>query len=107
MTDTFKKLAQAQVAASPSTTTLYTVPASTQTVVRHIRMVNTTGTDRTLKLWHDGTNNVNVILPPTTIKAGGWAEFDGTLTFEASDTLISQASAGSAITVTVYGLEVA
>lgn len=107
MADTFKKLAQAQVAASPSTTTLYTVPGSTQTVVRHMRLVNTSGTDRTLKLWHDGTNNVNVILPATTIKAGGWAEFDGTLTMEDGDTLIGQASAGTAITVTAYGLEVA
>lgn len=106
MTDTFKKLAQAQPAGSPSTTTLYTVPSATQTVVRHIRIVNMDTADRTIKLWHDGTADSNVILPATTVKSGGWSEFDGTITMEANDTLIAQASAGSAITVTVYGLEV-
>lgn len=106
MTDSFKKVAQAQIAGSPSTTTLYSVPASTQTVVRHIRVVNTGIVDRTLKLWHDGTADSNVILPPATIKAGGWAEFDGTITMETGDTLVGQASAGATLTLTAYGLEV-
>lgn len=106
MTDAFKKIAQTQVAGSPSTSTLYTVPAGTQTVIRHIRVVNTAVNDRTLKLWHDGTADSNVILPPTTVKAGGWAEFDGTITMETGDTLIGQASSGSSLTLTAYGLEV-
>lgn len=106
MADNFKKVAQTQVAGTPSTTTLYTVPASTQTVVRHIRVVNTAVNDRTLTLWHDGTADSNMILPPTTIKSGGWAEFDGTITMETGDTLIGQASAGASLTLTAYGLEV-
>jgi hypothetical protein len=106
MADAFKKLAQTQVAGSPSTSTLYTVPASTETVVRHIRIVNTAVNDRTIKLWHDGTADSNVILPPATVKAGGWTEFDGTITMETGDTLVAQASAGASLTITVYGLEV-
>lgn len=106
MADSFKKVAQTQVAGSPSTSTLYTVPASTQTVIRHIRVVNTAVNDRTLTLWHDGTADSNMILPPTTIKSGGWAEFDGTITMETGDTLIAQASAGASLTLTAYGLEI-
>jgi hypothetical protein len=106
MADAFKKLAQTEVAGFPSTSTLYTVPASTETVIRHIRIVNTSVSDRTIKLWHDGTANSNVILPATTVKAGGWTEFDGTITMETGDTLVGQASAGASLTLTAYGLEV-
>jgi hypothetical protein len=74
--------------------------------VRHIRVVNNDTSDRTIKLWHDGTADANVVLPATTIKAGSWAEFDGAISMEASDTLSGQASIASKITVTVYGLEI-
>lgn len=104
MTDTYKKIAQAQP--GTSATTLYTVPSATQAIVKHIRVVNTDSTARTIKFWHDGNSDERVILPATSIRAGGWAEFDGTITLEASDTLSAQASVGSKVTVTIYGLEI-
>jgi hypothetical protein len=104
MSDAFRKLYQGQVPASA--TTLYTVPAVTTAIVKHIRAVNGTASDRTLKLWHDGTADANLILPAATIVAGGWAEFDGNILMEAGDTLSGQASVATAITVTVYGDEV-
>ncbi len=103
MADVYKKLYQGQPGASP--TTLYTVPAGKAALIKRIVATNPTGTDRTLTLWHDGTANANVILPPATILAGGWGEDDGLYVLEAGDTISGQASAASAITVTIYGLE--
>lgn len=104
MASAYKKLDQEEL--SGGNDTLYTVPASTETIVSHIRIVNTSGTDRTVKLWHDGTADANVILPPATVLAGGWAEFDGTILMEAADTLVALGEAASALTVTVYGTEI-
>lgn len=104
MTDTYKKLYQGQP--GTSATTLYTVPAATQAIVKHIRIVNNDTSARTIKLWHDGTADANVILPATPVRAGGWAEFDGTITLEASDSFSGQASVASTVTVTIYGLEI-
>jgi hypothetical protein len=104
MAEAFKKLYQGQVPSSA--TTLYTVPGSTQAIIKHIRVVNPTGTARTIRLWHDGTADSNAILPPVSIGAGEWAEFDGAILAEAADTISGQAAAASAITVTIYGLEI-
>jgi len=98
-----KKLAQVQAAATA--TTIYTVPVGTQTEIHHIRVTNPTATARTIKLWHDGSSDSNVILPAVTIEIGGWGEFDGVIYMEAGDTLVAQASAATALTVTVYGIE--
>jgi hypothetical protein len=96
-----KKLAQAQVASSVAT--IFT--ATVQTEIRHIRVANPSGADRTLKLWHDGTTDAFLILPAVTIKSGGWGEFDGVIYMEAGDTLAAEASAATALTITVYGEE--
>jgi hypothetical protein len=105
MTDTFKKLYQGQP--GTSATTLYTVPGSTTAIVKHISIVNTaSGSTHTIRLWHDGTANSNLILPVVTMASGGFATFDGTILMEASDTLSAQADAGTVLTVTVYGDEV-
>ena len=104
MPETYKKLYQGQLGSSAGT--LYTVPSSTQTIVKSIRVVNTDSSARTAKLWHDGTADANVILPACSISAGGWGEFDGVITLEAADTLSGQASVASKVTVTIYGLEI-
>ena len=78
MAETYKKLVQELV--DNSNDTLLTVAANTTVIIRSMRAVNTTGTAATLKLFHDGTAAVNLILPFVTIAANGWAEFDGTIT---------------------------
>ena len=85
MAETYKKLAQGQLA--NSTGTLYTVPANTSALIGHIRLVNNTGANRTVKLYHDGTTDAQAILPTMTIEAGGWAEFSRGIVMEASDTM--------------------
>jgi hypothetical protein len=77
--DAFKVLAQGQLPSSIAT--LYTVPGSTMALVKSIHLANPTGTARTAQLNVNGTAGTNVILPPTTIPAGGFAVYDGRWTF--------------------------
>ena len=104
MADTYKKLYQGTV--STASGVAYTVPSGAQTIVKSMRIVNYhASTATTIKLWQGGSDNSNIILPPTTVDAGGFADFDGTLTMAAADTIVAQAGAASSIAVTIYGLE--
>lgn len=104
MADTYKVLYQGQL--STASGTVYTVPSGAQAIVKSMRIVNTSASAATIKLWQGGSADSNVILPATSIDAGGFAEFEGTLTMAASTTLVAQAGAATAITLTVYGLEI-
>jgi hypothetical protein len=106
MAEEYKRLYQVQVAASPSTST-YTATAGRQTIIKQIRIANTSSSSSaTIKMWNGGSTDPYVILPPTTIDAGGFGEFEGTITLAASDTLVFQASSATTLTVTVYGVEI-
>ena len=105
MGEAYKRLYQGVLDATP--TTLYTVPALTQAVVKHIVIVNTITTgDRQAKLWSGGTAVANVILPWANVLASGWVEWEGTITMAAGDTLAGAASGVGALTVSIYGVEV-
>ena len=103
MAETYKKIVQELV--DDSNDTLLTVAANTTVIIRSMRAVNTTGTASTLKLFHDGTAAVNMILPFVSIEGNGWAEFDGVEIMEASDTLKASTGTADKITYTIYGLE--
>jgi hypothetical protein len=106
MAETFKKLAQAQ--AGTSAATLYTSPATAgnSTIIKSIRIVNTDTSARWVKLYQAGTADSNLILPQTTIPAGGWAEFNGSIVMSNNETLSSQAEVASKVTITVSGVEI-
>ena len=87
---------------------MHTSPSGTTTIVGHIRIVNNHNAALTFTLSHGGlaaTNNAFNILPPLSIEAGGWAEFDGTIIMETGDTLVGISGTDEAINLTVYGLE--
>lgn len=68
--DSFKTLAQGQLATS--TGTLYTVPASTQSLIRQIHLANTTGADVTgIVFYVNGTAATNQISGTISIPANG------------------------------------
>ncbi len=69
--DAFKVLAQGQLPSSIGT--LYTVPASTEAIVKGIHLVNVTAGTVTASLAIKGTAAANQILPPISILAGGFA----------------------------------
>lgn len=104
MADSYKRIYQGQLATASGV--VYTVPSGTQAIIKSIRVVNTSATATTVKLWNGGSADSNVILPPTSIDAGGFAEFDGTLTLAAADTIAAQAGAATSLTMTIHGLEV-
>lgn len=86
---------------STDVTTIYT--AVWPTTIRNIKAVNTTVSAATLALFHNGATAAYEILPPTSILAGGWAEWDGEIYLEKGDTLRIDQGTAAAITLTIYG----
>jgi hypothetical protein len=72
-TETYKVLDQRQLAAAAAT--IYTAPASTQSFVKTIAVVNT-GASATCQFFRGGTAAANAITPVLTVPAGGWAQYD-------------------------------
>jgi hypothetical protein len=112
MAETYKKLAQGQLATSVGR--LYLCPGSTTTIVRHIRLVNTDSDIHSVTMHHIDSGvtpgPTTNILNAVNLAAGGWAEFDGTIILEAADELqgligASNSGAATDITYTIYGLE--
>lgn len=87
--------------------TLYTVPAATTTVVRHLRAVNATASAVTLDLYRNGSADANRITETITVPAGGAWEDDVYLPLAATDTIQGKAGTATALTVFVGGAEIA
>ncbi len=80
--ETFKRLYQGQPSASAAT--LYTTPATTQTLIKSIMVVNPTGVARTIELWAVGTADANALLPAISVDAGAMAVYTDGWKFYAS-----------------------
>ena len=106
-TDNFKLLHQSQIGTSAGA--FYTVPAKHETIIKNIMVVNNDTEALWFTLFHTtGTtySEATTIIPEATIPAGGWAEFNGTITMDASDILGGDAEQASEITISVYGDEI-
>ena len=109
MAETYKKLGQALLTTA-NATTMYTCPASTSTIVKHMRFTSVDASNTChIKIYHldsGGTaGTANQILAETTILANGWAEFEGTIIMEAADFLQITAQNANDINYVVYGME--
>jgi hypothetical protein len=105
--DNFKLLQQGQIASSAAA--IYTVPASHETIIKNIMVVNNDTEALWFTLFHTvGTtySEATTIIPEATIPAGGWAEFNGTITMDAADIIGGTAEQASEITITIYGDEI-
>jgi len=93
--DAFKVLAQGQLPSSVGT--LYTVPASTEAIVKTIHLANMTGGTVTARLNVKGTAAANAILPPISILAGGFAIYadDGWRVYNDQGQLLSVGATGA------------
>ena len=105
MTDTFLKLGQ-QILSVTTPVTVYTSPGATQTVIRHIRIVNTDSVARTITLFDGGSGVGNTILPATTVQPGSVLELDVFITMAAAGTLLATASTANTLVVTIYGMQI-
>lgn len=104
MTDTFKRLAQAFVPSAAGL--LYQVPAGTQGIVRHIRLVNTDGVARTVTLYNGGTAGVNTILGPVTLQPGETLTDDCFVSMATGDTIQGASPPGGVVACSIYGMEI-
>ena len=105
--DNFKLLHQSQL--STTAGALYTVPANHETISKGIKVVNNDTEALWFTLFHtQGTtyDATTTIIPAATLPAGGWAQFDGTITMDASDIIGGDAETGNLITITIYGDEI-
>ena len=87
--------------------TVYTVPGSTNAVVRHIRCVNKDTASHTLQLFRNGSAAANAITETITIPAGGGWEDDVYIPLATADTIFAQADADAKITLFIGGAEIA
>ena len=93
MATTYKVLGQSNPAATTATT-LYTVPAATQTVVSTVTVCNQTATA--------GTYRVAVRVAGGALAASQYVAYDVSLPGNASDTLTLGLTLGAADVITVY-----
>lgn len=104
-TDTLKRLyGPAQLPAAAAT--LYTVPAATTAVLRHIRVLNTTGTDRavTMSIGADaaGTRFISMTVPANSV-----FDWTGNLPLAAGEIVQGFAAVAAALTAIISGIETA
>ena len=105
MAEAYKILAQGEVGTASGA--LYTVPASTEAIIKHIVFINQTGAAITIALWIDGVTDPFLWLPPTvSIPANGFIEWAGTLALEAAAVINGDTATVNTITFFISGLEI-
>lgn len=110
MAESYFKLYQGTLTTSAAV--LYTPTSTYSAIVKSIRVVNITSpaASATVTLYQTASNGSagtgNMILPATTIDGGGFGEFDGTMTLTGTDSIWGKSDTASALTVTIYGVEV-
>lgn len=108
MAEVYKKLYQGTLTTSAAV--LYTPTSTYSAIVKSIRVVNITSSSATVTLYQTASNGAagtgNMILPETTIDGKGFGEFDGTITITGTDSIWGNSNTSSALTVTIYGVEV-
>lgn len=109
MAISYKILGQAHPAATTSTD-LYTCPASTQTVVSTISVVNVTETQGKARIWvaKAGATNAHVyaIMYDAPIAANSTNTFTLGITLDATDVIRVYSTNGNDLTFHAYGSEI-
>jgi len=99
----------AQFVATTGEVTYYTVESGRKAVIKNIVIVNTSAAAVSLALslvpFGAAAGNSNRIIPTVTIPPNALVPFDMTQVLESQDFISAIASVGSAITVTISGLE--
>lgn len=103
MSDSFKLLFQGTI--SNAQDTLYTVP-STSTIIRHMFIVNTTGSAVTLTMWRNGLVNSNKIVPNLILNNGEYAEWEGVMSLLLGESIVATSSVSGGLTITIDGDEI-
>ncbi len=106
MSGTYNVVALGEGQLANSKGTLYTVPASTQTVVKTITLVNATAGSLTCNLYlKSGATSRRIIPKDMSLGAGESLETDTDYTLEAADLIEGDASSATSIDFTINGIE--
>lgn len=108
MADNAKRLV-GPVMMSTTSTLQYTVPASTQTIVRSLHFANVQGSMMQFSLAINAvsTTVANCLYYLTGVGGYGALDWSGFLVLNAGDTIYAHANTASAITLVICGIEVA
>lgn len=105
---TVKQLLAPTALSATTTTALYTVPASTKTIVKEILLCNTDTVARTVTMFFgSGTAADNTILSAITLQAGETRFVTLSSVLIAADKISGGASSASVVSCTISGVEVA
>lgn len=109
MGNTLKRIAGPSQNGSTGDYTVFTGTASHVYTIRNIRVVNPTGSAAVIKFGIQtsaGTlNAADLILPATTIPAGGILNHDCFVVFSGTEVIRANVDTANALTVTVSGLD--
>jgi hypothetical protein len=103
MTDTAARVVGPMLLTNASVT-LYTVPASTKAILRHIRIANTSGAAATARLSIGVDAAGTRILGDVSIPAASVYDWSGFLVMEAAETLRGQSGTTNVLAITVSGV---
>lgn len=104
-TSTPKILADGQVASSK--TTIYTVPALTQAIVRTITFFNTAASSQTVILYIKKSGGTSRTYARATLAQNEYAKESNVETLDAGDILEAETTNATSVDYTVMGVEVA
>lgn len=103
-TFTIKSLGDGQLAATKGT--LYTVPASTRTIIKSITLVNTSASAVTVNIYlKPGATSRRIMPKDLSIAAGALVEINAGYTLEAGDLIEGDASVATTVDYTINGVE--
>ena len=105
MADTAKRLS-GPTALTTSAATQYTVPGSTKAILRSIHVANESATERTftLSIGTDGAGKR--LFKDVPVAAGDSFDWSGFIVLDAAEVIQALASANTALTLTISGVEV-
>lgn len=106
---TATKFAQAAMTASPTTATLYTVPAGRKALLKTIDICNTTATIKSATVYlvasGGSASASNMLVPNVNIPANGMLQWHGEQVLDVGDFIVSMGSAAG-LTINISGAEI-
>lgn len=85
--------------------TLYTAPASTQTILKHITVVNTDSSARTFNLYFNNGTSRQITAVDQSLAVGAIYEWEGSITLEAGDLIEGVGEVASQLDYVLSGVE--
>lgn len=107
MANTVKQLMTPAALSATLTTTLYTVPTATSTILKEITLCNTDTATRNVTMYVAASATGNTLLSALPVGAGETKFITLSTVLNAADTVKGGASAANVVAITMSGVEIA